>query len=133
MEYPVFIHKESKSDYGVTVPDLPGCFSAGTNINAALKQTKEAIECHIEGLLLDGEEIPPLKPIEEHINNPEFKDAIVAMVSFDLSHIGGKSERVNITLPENLLRQIDRYTKAHGLNRSSFLADAAMRSMSSQQ
>ncbi|MGA0846442.1 MAG: type II toxin-antitoxin system HicB family antitoxin [Luteolibacter sp.] len=28
MRYP-FIHKDRDSDYGVTVPDLPGCFSAG--------------------------------------------------------------------------------------------------------
>ena len=27
--YPVIIHKDRKSAFGVTVPDLPGCFSAG--------------------------------------------------------------------------------------------------------
>ncbi|MCP4151812.1 MAG: hypothetical protein GY757_28975, partial [bacterium] len=27
MNYPVVIHKDKESDYGVTVPDLPGCFS----------------------------------------------------------------------------------------------------------
>lgn len=29
MRYLVVIHKDKDSDYGVTVPDLPGCFSAG--------------------------------------------------------------------------------------------------------
>ncbi|MDW8232800.1 MAG: type II toxin-antitoxin system HicB family antitoxin, partial [Roseiflexaceae bacterium] len=29
MRYPVVVHKDPESDYGVTVPDLPGCFSAG--------------------------------------------------------------------------------------------------------
>ena len=32
MRYPVVIHKDPGSDYGVTVPDLPGCFSAGATL-----------------------------------------------------------------------------------------------------
>ena len=42
--YPVVIHKDNNSDYGVTVPDLPGCFSAGSSIEEALQQVKEAVE-----------------------------------------------------------------------------------------
>ncbi len=44
MKYSVVIHKDSKSDYGVIVPDLPGCFSAGSTIDEALENAKEAIE-----------------------------------------------------------------------------------------
>ncbi|MBN0609850.1 type II toxin-antitoxin system HicB family antitoxin, partial [Pseudomonas aeruginosa] len=29
MKFPVVLHKDPDSDYGVTVPDVPGCFSAG--------------------------------------------------------------------------------------------------------
>ena len=36
MNYPIAIHKESGSDYGVAVPDLPGCFSAGSTIDEAM-------------------------------------------------------------------------------------------------
>ena len=53
MRYPTVIHKDSDSDYGVTVPDVPGCFSAGETIDEALIQVVEAIEAHLEGLLLD--------------------------------------------------------------------------------
>ena len=53
MRYPVVIHKDSDSDYGVTVPDLLGCFTAGDTIDDAIAQATEAIECHIEGLVLD--------------------------------------------------------------------------------
>jgi len=35
------------------VPDLPGCFSAGATFDEALTEAVEAIECHLEGLLLD--------------------------------------------------------------------------------
>ena len=37
MRYPVVIHKDPESDYGVTVPDLPGCFSAGETLDEALE------------------------------------------------------------------------------------------------
>ncbi len=55
MRYPVVLHKDADTDYGVTVPDLLGCFSAGDTVDNALIEVIEAIECHIEGLLLDGE------------------------------------------------------------------------------
>ncbi len=49
MRYSVVIHKDPDSDYGVTVPDLPRCFSAGDTMDDALAQAVEAIECHLEG------------------------------------------------------------------------------------
>lgn len=33
--------------------------------------------------------------------------------------------RVNVTLPEDVLEQIDRYAEAHGFTRSGLLAQAA--------
>ncbi len=52
MKYPIFIHKDESSAYGVIVPDLPGCFSAGDTVEEAVHNAHEAIECHLEGLLL---------------------------------------------------------------------------------
>jgi len=48
MQYPIFIHKDKNSDYGVTIPDIPGCFSAGSTVEEAIKNAHEAIECHLE-------------------------------------------------------------------------------------
>ena len=45
MRYPVVIHKDPDSDYGVTVPDLPGCFSAGETSDEALNEVVEAMVC----------------------------------------------------------------------------------------
>ena len=58
MKYRVVIHKDENSDYGVTFPDMPGCFSAGETIEQALANAQEAAECHIEGILIDFESIP---------------------------------------------------------------------------
>jgi predicted RNase H-like HicB family nuclease len=73
MRFPVVIHKAPDSNYGVPVPDLPGCFSAGITMDEALEETVEAIECHLEGLLLDGEPIPSPQPIEIHLANLDYE------------------------------------------------------------
>lgn len=130
MRYPIFIHKDSKSDYGVTVPDLPGCFSAGSTLEEAIKNAEEAIECHLEGLLLDDEVIPNRMDLEDHLANNDFEDAILALVDVDITKISGKSKRIDITLPERFLRKIDKYSKQqYAGNRSAFIAAAAMHFM----
>ena len=133
MQYPIFIHKDEQSDYGVIVPDLPGCFSAGSTMEEAIHNAHEAIECHLEGLFLDNEPIPLKISIEQHIDNPDFKDGVLAIVEVDVSKISGKTTRINVSLPERFLKQIDEYTHRHGGNRSGFLVDAAMSYMSAHR
>ncbi|MEL6353138.1 MAG: type II toxin-antitoxin system HicB family antitoxin [Cyanobacteria bacterium J06627_28] len=126
MRYPVVLHKDSDSDYGVTVPDLPGCFSAGTTIDEALDNAAEAIECHIEGLLIDEEVIPAPVAIELHKEQPEFTEGVWALVDVDLSKLSGKVRRVNITVPERILARIDNFARAHGESRSGLITAATM-------
>ncbi|MBI2415907.1 MAG: type II toxin-antitoxin system HicB family antitoxin [Candidatus Kerfeldbacteria bacterium] len=40
--------------YNVVVPSLPGCFTQGDTIEEACQNAKEAIQCHLEGLKIDG-------------------------------------------------------------------------------
>ncbi len=91
--YPVVIHKDPDSDYGVTVPDLPGCFSAGQSIDEALEMTQEAIELHVEGLIEHGERVPRPGTIQKHQRNREFSGGIWAIVSVDLSHVPTRAPR----------------------------------------
>jgi predicted RNase H-like HicB family nuclease len=126
MRYPVVIHKDRDSDYGVTVPDLPGCFSAGDTADEALSNVIEAIECHIEGMLIDGEKIPQGRPIEHYRRKREFNTGIWALVDVDLSKLSGKAKRVNITLPERILSQIDTFALQTGDTRSGLLVHAAL-------
>jgi predicted RNase H-like HicB family nuclease len=126
MRFPVVIHKDKNTDFGVTVPDLTGCFSAGDTADEALTNVVEAIECHVEGLLIDGEPVPRSRGIEAHRKNRRFSGGIWALVDVDLSKLSGKAKRVNITLPERLLVQIDSFATRTGETRSGFLAHAAM-------
>ena len=127
MRYPVVIHKDLDSDYGVTVPDLPGCFSAGSSVDEAASNAVEAIECHVEGLLIDGEAIPIGTPIEAHKEDPNYADAYVWMfVDVDLSKLSGKSKRINITIPERILGSIDAFAATRNETRSGLIAEATI-------
>jgi predicted RNase H-like HicB family nuclease len=126
MRYPVVIHKDKSSDYGVTVPDLPGCFSAGETLEEAMVQAVEAIECHLEGLLFDGDAIPEAQSVEGHQKNKNFADGTWALVNVDLSKLASKAKRINITLPERVLALVDEQAKREGESRSGLLARAAL-------
>lgn len=57
MELPIAIHKDDGSVYGVTVPDIVGCYSYGDTIDDAIRNAKEAITSHIETMSELGEEV----------------------------------------------------------------------------
>ena len=126
MRYPVVIHKDKSSDYGVTVPDLPGCFSAGDTLEDAMTQAVEAIECHLEGLLFDGDVIPEAQSVEVHRKNRDFASGTWALVTIDLSKLASKAKRINITLPERVLALVDEHAKREGESRSGLLARAVL-------
>ena len=126
MRYPVVIHKDPDSDYGVTVPDLPGCFSAGVTMDEALVSAVEAIELHLEGLLEEGESLPLPGSIERHRNDQAYSDGVWGFVMIDLSKLSGRSRRVNITLPERLLTVMDRFAGENGETRSGLIARATV-------
>ena len=122
MRYPIVIHKDPESDYGVTIPDLPGVFTGGESIEEAMANVQEAIE-----LAFDGEdEIPGPRNIDDHVANPIFEGGVFAYAEVDLSRLKGAVVRVNITLPQRDLDLIDRAARALGTTRSSFLRDAAV-------
>lgn len=75
MTFLVAIHKDPQSCYGVSVPDLPGCISAGDTLAEALAMAKEAITLHLEGMLDDGAMIPEVSTdIDRLKNDPEYAD-----------------------------------------------------------
>jgi predicted RNase H-like HicB family nuclease len=129
MRFPVVLHTDDGVRFGVTVPDLPGCFSSGDTFDAALDFVLEAIDLHLEGLVEDGGDVPVPKAIAEHRANPDFAEGVWAAVEVDTFRFEGRAEKINITLPRLLLAKIDSYAKAHGATRSGFLAEAARAAM----
>jgi predicted RNase H-like HicB family nuclease len=121
------IHKEADSDFSVSFPDFPGCVTAGTDLDDARAMAEEALALHIEGLVEDDEIIPAASSLEGVMADPENRDAVAILVG--VKGAAPKSVRVNITLPADMLGEIDRYAEEHGFTRSGFLVQAAKRAM----
>jgi predicted RNase H-like HicB family nuclease len=117
------IRKEADSDFGVDFPDFPGCISAGDSIDEARRMAQEALELHVEGMIEDGEGLPEAKSLEAIMADPDNADTVAFLAT--IPEPAKRSVRVNITLPERLLRRID----ARAANRSAFLARAAEKAL----
>jgi antitoxin HicB len=56
--YRVIYEPISEGGYQVIVPALPGIITYGRTIEEARVMARDAIICHLEGLIRDHEEIP---------------------------------------------------------------------------
>ena len=57
MKYTVVIER-TPNNYAAYVPDLPGCVASADTRKEVLKETRDVIAFHIEGMREDGEPIP---------------------------------------------------------------------------
>jgi predicted RNase H-like HicB family nuclease len=125
MRYPIIMHTENHRVFGVTVPDLPGCFSVGDSIEEAIDNAHEAIMLYIEDMVAEGESIPsPTQIVNMTDFYPDEGTALLAYVDVDLEPVLGPAKRINITIRPAMLQVIDIRAKARGMNRSEYLAFA---------
>src|ERR1700694_2628793 len=118
------IRKDDGSDFGGDFPDFPGCVTAGATIEEARRLAEEALEMHVEGMAEDGEALPAPSSLDAIMADPANADAVAFLVT--LAEATDRAVRINITLPERLLRRID----ARARNRSAFLARGAQKALS---
>jgi len=121
------IQKDADSDFGVSFPDLPGLVTSGTTLDEARDMAEEALAPHLEGMGENGEAIPKPSSLEEIMSDPENRSAVAILVS--VKDDQSKVVRINVTLPGDVLEQIDKYAEAHGYTRSGLLAQAAKKLM----
>jgi predicted RNase H-like HicB family nuclease len=126
-QYIALIHKEANSDYGVSFPDLPGVVSAGSTLDEARDMAAEALALHLEGMAEDGETAPEPSSLEEIMKDAQNRDGVAVLVAAPAMDV--KSVRINVTMPADVLDQIDRYAEREGFTRSGFLAQAAKKAM----
>jgi len=128
MRYPIAIEPGSDTTaWGVVVPDLPGCFSAGDTLEEAMIQAEEAITGWIEVALDAGQAIPTPSPIEAlRVTHPDFAGWVWALVKVDPAMLDDALERVNISLPRRVLHRLDARARSSGETRSGFIARMAI-------
>lgn len=54
----VVVIEKGDHNFGAYVPDLPGCVTTGKSAEGAMRNIRQAIEFHLDGLARDGEPIP---------------------------------------------------------------------------
>jgi predicted RNase H-like HicB family nuclease len=124
-QYIGLIHKDAGSDYGVSFPDFPGVVTAGKDLDDARAMADEALALHIEGMVEDGAAVPEPSSLEEVMAHTENRNGVAILVA--VKTYPHKTVRVNVTLPADVLAQIDRFAESHGYTRSGFLTQAAKR------
>lgn len=128
----MFFYDDKNVNYQVSVPDLPGCSVTEKTIDLGMEAITKSIKSHLAILAEYGEKVPSAKGLESHrknymLENPyTFSQAFWAIVSIDITPYLGKSHKINVTLPELLIAQIDdKVSKsAEYKTRSGFIASA---------
>ncbi|SIT42469.1 conserved hypothetical protein [Paraburkholderia ribeironis] len=128
--FPIAIEAgDEQHAFGVVVPDIPGCHAAGDTLEEAYANAKEAIETHLETLLDEGMPLPERLTLDQHRCNPDYAGFTWGFVTTRNIPALKKAIRINISLPEALVHEIDTYAQARGMSRSAFLALAAEHEM----
>lgn len=105
LTYLAVLEPGKDGSYGISFPDLPGCFSFADNLAEAEQMAAEAAELHVYGMEKDGEAIPePSTSL-----SPEVTAGMVVMpvtLHPDMYRLKRDNERVktNTTLPAWLKR-----------------------------
>lgn len=123
--YPAIV-EQAMEGFGVYFPDLPGCTSAGASLQEAARNAEQALQAHIDLTGEHGEAIPEPSELDTIVVEPDIVEAARILVRAELP---GRSVRVNITLPEELLSAVDRYAALTGHTRSGLLAVAVRERM----
>jgi predicted RNase H-like HicB family nuclease len=130
MLYPVYVHMgDARHAHGVTFPDFPGCFAAADDWADLPAAVQEAVQAHFHGE--GAQAVPAPTALEVLSADPQFTGGVWLLADVDLSRIDTSPVRLNISLPSNLVEQIDAYARSHGHTRSGFLAQAARQAMAS--
>ena len=133
MKYPVKLEKELTADhYQITVPDLPGCQAKARTIDEGLTKIDQAVASHMSILAEYGEAIPNARSVDYYVNQAgqfaQSNHAIWAIIEIDISPYLGKSHKINVTLPELLIKKIDHQVAQSPAykTRSGFIATACL-------
>jgi predicted RNase H-like HicB family nuclease len=72
---------------GIWFPDLPGCFSAGDDVDDALRNAHEALALYAEAEAQEGRALPKPRSISALKSDPavipDLRDHMVALVALD--------------------------------------------------
>ena len=94
------VFEQTPNNYSAYAPDVPGCVSTARTLDGMREQIREALTCHIDLMLEDGDPLPePRMSIQDAIahhnealaefrrQEPDAADALMLSTSFELAEI----------------------------------------------
>ena len=121
--YFAIVYKDPGSAYGVSFPDLPGCFSAADSEEEIYPNAQQALALYVAGT----ETVPVARSIEVLRRDRSVRDDITAgafLIAIPLI-MSERKERYNIMLEPSLAATMDLVARAAGVSRSDYIAEAA--------
>lgn len=115
------MHKDADSAYGVSFPDLPGCFSASDNEGEVLRNASEALDLWFD----DQAFIEPSRLDQVRMKAAEELGQGGTLIAVPYIRNDHRVARVNLSLERGILDAIDKAATERRLTRSAFLAQAA--------
>ena len=130
LTYYAIVHQEGDSAFGVTFPDLPGCFSAADDEADVLRKAQEAVSLYVADLL----ELPSARTLRELRADPslagDFRDAVF-IIAVPLIAMSQKA-RYNVVMDASLVAGIDDAAKTVGVSRSEFISRTMQERLASE-
>jgi predicted RNase H-like HicB family nuclease len=123
--YPAIIEPAAEG-FGIFFPDVPGCTSTGATVQEAARNAEEALQAHFDLAAEHNDSIPVPSELDAIKVDADVVEAARVLVRVE---VPGRSVRVDITLPEELLAAVDRYAAQTGYTRSGLLAQAVRERM----
>lgn len=78
MEKYFLVIEKTETGFSAFSPDVPGCMTVGKTVESTIVDMREAIELYVETATEEGQDLPALKSIEQHIQNGLLKDGEIA-------------------------------------------------------
>ena len=118
------VHKDNDSAFGVTFPDLPGCFSAADRDEDIIANAAQALDLWFE----DQKDVEP-SDVNEIVSSCASDLATMKAFVVAVPYIKStrKSVRANISLDSGVLDALDIAAKQRNLTRSAFIAEAVQK------
>lgn len=115
------VHHDPESAYGVSFPDLEGCFAAADDEDGIMAAAIEALDLYLEDA--DCPVASDLHTVREACKEDLAEGAYLIQVPYIQRDT--VTVRINLSLERGLVNAIDQAATRTGLNRSAFMALAS--------
>lgn len=120
--YFALVHKDADSSYGISFPDLPGCFSAADQEDEIFQQAQTALTLYAS----DEQELPVSRTVSKLRADAGVHAELATgafLIAVPLIIVSRKS-RYNLMLAPDLVAGIDATARVIGVSRSEFVSEA---------